>query len=62
MKMIDFNKKFDDYVRTINEAADKYMSAAKFGGRESSGLADMLKAMAYSLKNGGKRIRPRLTL
>ena len=62
MKMTDFNNKFNEYVRIINKAADEYMSAAKFGGRESSGLDEMLKAMAYSLKNGGKRIRPMLTL
>ena len=62
MKMTDFNKKFDDYVRIINKAADEYMSAAKFSGRESAGLDEMLRAMAYSLRNGGKRIRPMLTL
>ena len=62
MKMTDFNNKFNEYVRIINKAADEYMSAAKFGGRESSGLDEMLRAMAYSLKNGGKRIRPMLTL
>ncbi len=62
MKMTDFNNRFDEYVRIINNAADEYMNTAKFGGRESSGLDEMLKAMAYSLRNGGKRIRPMLTL
>ncbi len=62
MKMTDFKNKFDEYVRLINNAADEYMSAEKFCGRESSGLDGMLEAMAYSLKNGGKRIRPMLTL
>ena len=60
--MIDFNKQFNEYVRLINEAADKYVSEKAFEGRESSGLSEMLKAMAYSLSNGGKRIRPMLTL
>jgi geranylgeranyl diphosphate synthase type II len=60
--MTDFKNKFDEYVRIINNAADEYMSAEKFFGRESSGLDGMLEAMAYSLKNGGKRIRPMLTL
>lgn len=60
--MIDFNKQFNEYVCLINEAADKYVSEKNFGGRESSGLSEMLKAMAYSLSNGGKRIRPLLTL
>lgn len=60
--MIDFNKQFNEYVCLINEAADKYVSEKFFEGRESSGLSEMLKAMAYSLSNGGKRIRPMLTL
>ena len=60
--MIDFNKRFNEYVRLINDAADKYVSEKSFAGRESSGLSEMLKAMAYSLSNGGKRIRPLLTL
>ncbi len=60
--MTDFNKRFDGYVDIINKAADKYVSEDAFAGRESTGLSDMLKAMAYSLKNGGKRIRPMLTL
>ncbi len=60
--MIDFNKQFNEYVHLINEAADKYVSGKAFEGRESSGLSEMLKAMAYSLSNGGKRIRPMLTL
>ena len=62
MKMTDFNKKFDGYVRLINNAADEYMNVKNFCGRESVGLDGMLNAMAYSLKNGGKRIRPMLTL
>ncbi len=60
--MIDFNKQFNEYVRLINEAADKYVSEKSFEGRESEGLSEMLKAMAHSLSNGGKRIRPMLTL
>ena len=60
--MTDFNKKFDGYVRLINNAADEYMNVKNFCGRESVGLDGMLNAMAYSLKNGGKRIRPMLTL
>lgn len=60
--MIDFDVTFEKYVALINEAADKYVSEAAFAGRESSGLSKMLEAMAYSLKNGGKRIRPMLTL
>lgn len=60
--MIDFDKKFGEYVSVINEAVDEYVSVGKFAGRESSGLDVMLEAMAYSLKNGGKRIRPMLTL
>ena len=60
--MIEFEKRFSDYVRLINDAAKKYVSSASFEGRESDGLKVMLEAMAYSLNNGGKRIRPMLTL
>lgn len=60
--MIEFEKNFSDYVLIINEAAKKYVSPASFVGRESEGLKVMLEAMAYSLNNGGKRIRPMLTL
>ncbi len=60
--MIDFDSVFKNYVALANEAADKYVSEAAFEGRVSAGLSKMLEAMAYSLKNGGKRIRPVLTL
>ncbi len=60
--MIDFEKRSAEYVEIINKAVSEYVSEKSFGGRESSGLELMLKAMAYSLKNGGKRIRPMLTL
>lgn len=60
--MIEFEKRFSDYVRLINDAAKEYVSSASFEGRESEGLKVMLEAMAYSLNNGGKRIRPMLTL
>ncbi len=60
--MLDFEKRFNGYVQFINEAADKYVAGESFKGRESSGLSEMLKAMAYSISNGGKRIRPMLTL
>ena len=60
--MTDFEKIFSGYVSKINAAADSYVSPSMFEGRESSGLDVMLDTMAYSLKNGGKRIRPVLTL
>ena len=62
MTMNDFNKIFADYVDEINKAAAYYVSADAFRGRESYGLDVMLDAMSYSLGNGGKRIRPVLTL
>ena len=46
----------------INEAASEAVSCRAFEGRESTGLDKMLEAMSYSLENGGKRIRPALTL
>lgn len=60
--MIDFDKVFGNYAKEINEAADHYVSRQLFKGRESYGLDVMLDTMAYSLSNGGKRIRPMLTL
>lgn len=60
--MTEFERKFDEYVSLINETVDKYVSPQSFEGRESSGLDVMIEAMAYSLRNGGKRIRPMLTL
>lgn len=60
--MTGFEKIFSEYVNIINDAADYCVSQSAFEGRESSGLEVMLDAAAYSLKNGGKRIRPVLTL
>lgn len=60
--MTDFDKRLNGYVDEINSAADYYVSAQAFESRESAGLSVMLDAMAYSLGNGGKRIRPMLTL
>lgn len=57
-----FSERLTEYVKMINEAADKYVSVSAFNGRESSGLEKMLESMGYSLANGGKRIRPALTL
>lgn len=57
-----FNERSGSYLEMINEAAGKYLEKSAFGGRESSGLDAMLEAMGYSLENGGKRIRPILTL
>lgn len=60
--MSDFETRSNGYIGLINDAISEYVSVKAFGGRESSGLDLMLKAMAYSLENGGKRIRPMLTL
>lgn len=60
--MINFDEIFNAYADEINKAAAEYLSQSAFRGRESAGLDVMLDAMAYSLSNGGKRIRPVLTL
>lgn len=60
--MTDFENVFSRYVDEINKEAERYVSQSSFSGRESSGLDVMLEAMEYSLGNGGKRIRPMLTL
>ena len=56
--MSDFDNRSKKYIELINSAISEYVSEKSFGGRESSGLELMLKAMAYSLENGGKRIFP----
>lgn len=60
--MSSFDERSEKYVRIINEKAAEYVSQARFTGRSSEGLSVMLEAMSYSLENGGKRIRPLLTL
>lgn len=60
--MTAFDSRFNSYVEMINSAAVKYLGEGVFEGRESSGLTAMLEAMSYSLKNGGKRIRPMIAL
>lgn len=60
--MIDVDAKIREYAEYVNKAIDEYISSEKFSGRESGGLDVMVEAMAYSLRNGGKRIRPLLTL
>ncbi len=57
-----FEERLNSYVDMINKAASESVSSLVFAGRESSGLDKMLEAMSYSLENGGKRIRPALTL
>lgn len=60
--MTGFDERCREYAEIINRAAEQYMNADMFEGRESTGLDRMLEAMAYSLSNGGKRIRPMLAL
>lgn len=60
--MTVFESRSKEYAALINEAAAQYVSPVSFKGRESAGLDVMLDAMSYSLENGGKRIRPMLTL
>ncbi len=57
-----FDERGGEYIKKINDAAKSYLEKSAFCGRESSGLEVMLEAMRYSLENGGKRIRPVLTL
>jgi len=48
----------DEYISMINNALMAYLSSEPSG----AGEAKMLEAMRYSVENGGKRIRPMLTL
>lgn len=60
--MSGFDEKYNSYLKMINSAASAYVSFEYFAERGSSGLSRMTEAMSYSLENGGKRIRPVLTL
>lgn len=57
MKM---SKKYtaDEYISMINNSLMAYLSSEPSGAGETK----MLEAMRYSVENGGKRIRPMLTL
>lgn len=57
-----FEERSNGYLQLINKALGDRVDKSAFSGRESSGLDKMLEAMSYSLENGGKRIRPLLTL
>ena len=48
--------KMNEYIRVINDAVIEYLPAA------NDGQKDVVRAMRYSLANGGKRLRPILTL
>ena len=49
-------EKMNEYIRMINDAVIEYLPEAK------DGQEDVVRAMRYSLANGGKRLRPILTL
>ena len=48
----------DEYISMINNSLMAYLLSEPSG----AGEAKMLEAMRYSVENGGKRIRPMLTL
>ena len=60
--MSDFKQYLESSVNTVNSKIKELLNISSFSGRESDGLKVMLEAMSYSLENGGKRIRPFLTL
>ena len=49
-------EKMNEYIRVINDAVVEYLPPAEEGQK------DVVRAMRYSLANGGKRLRPVLTL
>lgn len=50
------------YQQQIEAALQAYFTADRWPNRQSVGALHMLEAMRYSIENGGKRIRPMLTL
>ncbi len=60
--MNDFSVKLNKYVSEFNSFVKCEMDSSVYADRESEGSAKMREAMSYSLSNGGKRIRPVLTM
>lgn len=56
MYFLDVKKKLEEYNSKINSALIEHLSSA------NDGQIDVVRAMKYSLSNGGKRLRPVLTL
>ncbi len=49
---MDFNERMNEYIRIVNNALLERIPAAQ------NGQKDVVKAMKYSVSNGGKRLRP----
>lgn len=60
--MNNYKQKYQEYLDYFNEFTNREIDPKKFSGRESDGFYSVLEAMTYSLANGGKRIRPVLTM
>ena len=60
--MTDYSAIMAADIALIEAELERLLSAEAFAGRESAGLDVMRQAMSYSLRNGGKRIRPVLAL
>lgn len=56
MYFLDVKKKLEEYNSIINSALMEHLPIA------NDGQIDVVRAMKYSLSNGGKRLRPVLTL
>lgn len=59
---MNFEERLKADIELFNSALEKYISPEHYTGRESAGFELMLEAMSYSLRNGGKRIRPVLVM
>lgn len=56
MEKVEFDNIINDYVALVNEKLIEFLPEAKDGQR------DVVRAMKYSISNGGKRLRPILVL
>ena len=61
MSKTNFGEIYDNYLGVFNGFVESVMNEEYFG-RVSPGSSKMLEAMSYSLSNGGKRVRPVLTM
>ncbi len=56
MDKLEFDKQMNEYMELINDKLIEYLPEAK------DGQSDVVRAMKYSIVNGGKRLRPILVL
>ena len=60
--MDNYASLYQKYLDTFNDYLHGKIDISNYEGRDSEGFYSVMEAITYSLTNGGKRIRPVLTL